>query len=249
MSVFAFAPVLAALALAAPQSIQVPRNDGWVTDLARVLAPNEERALESLCESYKAGSGHEIAVLTLADLGGQPIERFALEVGREWKIGRRGVDDGALVVVAKREREVRIEVGRALEGDLNDARAGRIIREVIVPRFRDGEYFEGLRDGLTAIHAALGGEYAAVETNSAGGSAAAPLATLFVAALFVALFVVLAIRAGRRGGRIRRWPGGATSLPHGMRGFGGGFGGSGGGGFSGFGGGGGFSGGGATGRW
>jgi uncharacterized protein len=251
--VSALASLAATLALAAPQSFEIPRNDGWVTDLARVLAPNEERALEGLCESYKQGSGQEIAVLTVPDLGGAPIERFALEVGREWKIGREEVG-GALLVVALKEREVRIDVGSGLEGELNDARAGRIVRDVIVPRFREGEYFEGVREGLSAIHAALGGEYAEVERAPSHGSAVGSV----LAVLFVVLFVVLVIRAarGRRG--VIGHPQGPMGLPYGTRGLGGlgggfgvglggGFGG--GGGFSGFGGGGRFSGGGATGRW
>jgi uncharacterized protein len=253
VSVPALASFAAALALAAPQSVEVPRNDGWVTDLARVLAPNEERALESLCESYKSGSGGEIAVLTVPELGGVAIERFALEVGREWKIGREGVD-GALLVVALKEREVRIEVGSASEGALNDARAGRIVRHVIVPRFREGEYFEGLRDGLSAIHAALGGKYAEVEPAGPHGSGAGSIVAVLFVVLFVVLFLVLVIRTARGRRAVIGHPMGPMGMPHRTRGFGrlgGGFGGLGssGGGFSGFGGSGRFGGGGATGRW
>ena len=247
---------LALAALAAPpapgQSIEVPRNDGWVTDLAGLLTSAQEASLEEAMESYKQGSGHDVALLTVPTLAGAPIERFALEVGRTWKMGRAGADDSALLVVAQAERKLRIEVGRGGEGDLTDALAGRIIREVISPSFKQGRFYDGLREGVEAIHAALGGDYSPLDRAPQGPGQSGLLALVPV---LIVLVLLLALASGSR--RSRR--GGGSALPwillgqalgssgRGRGGFGGGFGR--GGGFSGFGGGGGFSGGGASGGW
>lgn len=237
---------LAALALPAAASIaEVPENDGWVTDLAGLLTESQERSLESLAASYESGTGHEIAVLTVPSLGGEPIERLALEVGREWKIGKRGLNDGALIVVAKAERKMRIEVGRGLEGGLTDSIAGRIIRDVMRPEFKEGRFYEGIRGGLEATHAAIGGDYGPIERGQERKARKATFATLIMLLAF-GFFAIAAARNrrrhGSRGGML--YP-----MMYGTSGRGVGGGGFSGGGFGGFGGGGGFSGGGASGGW
>lgn len=242
-------PALLAGALAAPAAaeVQVPENDGWVTDLAGLLDERQERELELLMESYRTGSGHEIALLTVPDLGGETIERFALEVGRAWGIGQEGVHDGALLVVSRGDRKVRIEVGRGLEGALPDALCGRLIRNVIVPRFKQGDFPGGIRAGIEALHAAAGGDLAPIERSAAGRErdrAGGVVATVLM--MLVILIVALTTRGRGRGLGGSPWV--AGTLHGGSFGRGGGFGG-GGGGFGGFGGGGGFSGGGASGGW
>jgi uncharacterized protein len=253
---FAVAFAVAAASVPAVAQVAVPRNDGWVTDLAEMLEPDEERSLEALMESYRAGSGHEIALLTVPDLGGNSLERYALEVAREWGIGSTETHAGALLLVAKRERKIRIEVGRGLEGRLTDSISGRIIRDVIAPRFKRGDVYGGIRAGIEAMHAAAGGDYAAVpgglrDTKAVGIAALLPL--LFFAIVWIAIF-----RAARRGGRGGRggFGGGGVlpwlvlaSMSGGRGGRSSGWHSGGGGGFSGFGGGGGFSGGGASGGW
>ncbi len=161
LRLFRKALLLCGLLFAAASLAQqaIPRNDGWVTDGAGFLTPQQEQALEALMESYKVGSGHEIALLTVADLGGRSLERYALEVSREWGLGEKGRNNGALLFVAKAERKIRIEVGRGLEGNLTDSISGRIIRDVIGPEFKRGRMYEGLRGGIEAMHAAAGGEY------------------------------------------------------------------------------------------
>ncbi|HVS18716.1 MAG TPA: TPM domain-containing protein [Planctomycetota bacterium] len=231
--------------------VQVPDNQGWVTDLADLLPAAQEQQLELLMESYKQGSSHEIALLTVPDLGGETIERFALEVARAWAIGGAETSNGALLVVAQAERKLRIEVGRGLEGDLPDALAGRIIRDVITPAFQRGDMAGGIHQGIVAMHAAIGGDYGPLQRSARGRRQGGGLGGLILVAIVV--FVVLASR--RRGGG----SGASSALPWwillgsmnaGGRGGGGGFGGmGGGGGFTGFGGGGGFSGGGASGGW
>lgn len=227
------------------QEFPIPANEGWVTDRANLLQPAEEQALEALMESYRVGSGQEIALLTVADLSGRTIEEFALGVARAWKIGDKETSAGALLVVAQAERALRIEVGRGLEGTLTDSIAGRIIRDVIVPEFKGQRFYSGLRLGIEAIHAALGGDYGPLERHSKRPQGV-PFVALFV---FVLIFLSLARRRARmRGGSsVLPWllASQMGSMGHGGRSSGG----SSGGGFSGFGGGGGFSGGGASGGW
>ncbi len=241
---------LAALLCVAVQAQSaIPRNDGWVTDLAGFLSPQQEQALEALMESYRQGSGQEIALLTVPDLGGRSLENFALEVSRGWELGEQGKNNGALLLVAKKERKIRIEVGRGLEGTITDSISGRIIRDVISPEFKRGRSYDGLRAGIEALHAAGGGDYSKIPQRrgrrSRGGFGLLPL-------LFI--FFVLPRLFGRRGRR-RGMGGGllgglllGSALSRG-RYSSGWHGGGGGGGFGGFGGGGGFSGGGASGGW
>jgi uncharacterized protein len=245
------------LAASVPLRAEPPRTDGWVTDLAGFLSAEQEQALEALMASYEAGSGHEVALLTVPDLGGAPLERYALEVARSWGLGDREKNDAALILVAREERKIRIEVGRGLEGTLTDSISGRIIRDVMVPEFRKGREYAGLRAGIEAVHAAAGGDYGRVPDRRSERIGIGILPLVFI----VLLFIVLSRHAGGRGsGRGRGRRGGTSSiLPwlilgtltsgrRGSRGWSGG-GGIGGGGFGGFGGGGGFSGGGASGGW
>jgi uncharacterized protein len=223
----------------------IPPNDGWVTDLAGFLTPDEERSLEQLMTSYKAGSGNEIALLTVPDLGGRSLERYALDVARNWGIGQKETHNGALLLVARKEKKIRIEVGRGLEGTLTDSVSGRIIRNVISPEFKQGRFHQGLRAGIEAMHAAAGGDYASIPTSRRRGS---PLAGLIPILLII--FLIINMIRGSRGGR----GGTGGALPwlilgsgRGRRSHSSGW--HGGGGFGGFGGGGGFSGGGASGGW
>ncbi len=248
------------LAVTVPSVVgQIPANDGWVTDLGDMLSAGEERALEELMESYQEGSGHEIALLTVPALGNQTIEGLAREVARTWEIGRADVNDGAILVVSRDDRKMRIEVGRGLEGVIPDSIAGRIIRDVITPRFKAGDFGGGMRAGIEALHAAAGGDYAVLEKSARSPRQRTQSGSLVA---FILLFVVLsALRGGGggggRGGWLTWWLASSMwSSSHRRTGGGqwggsggGGFGGGGGGGFGGFGGGGGFSGGGASGGW
>ena len=251
---------LIALLLSGPgrarQDFEIPVNDGWVTDQARLLSADEERSLEALMESYTVGSGHEVALLTIPTLAGKPIADFARAVGHAWKIGGKELNDGALLVVAQQDHELRIEVGRGLEGTLTDSISGRIIRDVIVPEFKAERYYAGLRQGIEAIHAAAGGDYGPIERSAGGREGEQSLAGWVVFLFLMMLFSLIrrGSRRHRRGSSVLPWLI-ASELGNAGRGGGwsggGGFGGGGGGGggFSGFGGGGGFSGGGASGKW
>ncbi|MCE9592656.1 MAG: TPM domain-containing protein [Planctomycetes bacterium] len=247
--------LVAWLALFAPQS--VPSNDGWVTDRAGLLSAGEEQTLEEDLEAFRQKTGHELALLTVPNLAGGSIENLALETSRAWKMGRKDVSDAALLVIAKEDREMRIEVGRGLEGELTDLECGRIIREEIVPRFRTGDFYAGIRAGLDAMKAATAPGFAGLPASALARARKQAIERL-VKIVVVLLFFVFAIISGIHRRRHGPQPLGGGLAPFGLgmllgslgrssgRGSGGGFGG---GGFGGFGGGGGFSGGGASGRW
>lgn len=229
----------------------LPRADGRVTDLAELLSQSDEATLESELEAWKRGSGHEIAVLTVESLGNRTIERFALEVARAWGLGQKDVNDGALLVVAKSERKIRIEVGRGLEGQLTDLLCARIIRDVITPAFKRGNFSSGIVAGVRAMREIVGGDLSRLpQEREPGGDLIATLIITFIVIVFIARFArALRSAGGSRpiAGRRARHVGGMWG---GFGGFsGGGGGGRSGGGFSGFGGGGGFSGGGSSGGW
>lgn len=129
-----------------------------VTDLAGVLKPGEQQALEGKLSAYETAHGSQIAIIVLPSTQPEPITDFANRVGDVWKIGRKGVGDGLLIVVAVNDRRVWISVGRALEGALPDVVATRISREVIAPRFKTGDFGGGLSDGLDAVFKRIDGE-------------------------------------------------------------------------------------------
>jgi uncharacterized protein len=138
--------------------VAVPPLKGRVTDLTGTLKTEQVASLEQLLQSFEARKGSQIAVLMVPTTAPETIEQYALRVAEQWKIGRKKVDDGAILVVAKDDRALRIEVGYGLEGALNDATANRIIREVIVPRFREGDFFGGISAGVDRMIRVIDGE-------------------------------------------------------------------------------------------
>lgn len=129
-----------------------------VVDQTGTLTAENRAALERMLEQFETRKGSQIAVVMVKTTDGEPIEQFALRVGEKWKLGRKRVDDGALLVVAKDDRALRIEVGYGLEGALNDATAKRIISEVIAPRFREGDFFGGISAGVDRMIRVIDGE-------------------------------------------------------------------------------------------
>jgi uncharacterized protein len=250
-------PLLLAPTLGTNLQKDVPKIEGWVTDRAHLLSAGAETALESKLEAFKQRTGHDIAVLTVPNLGGRPIEDFALEVGRAWGMGSKERSDAALLVVSKGDRKMRIEVARGLEGVLPDVLCGRIIAEVITPEFRRGDFTAGIQKGIDAMAAAASGEVVKLPEKRLNDQRWIGLPiTVFV--IFILVVVIANAKrhpgtsSGRRMGGLGGWPWYWGGMGGGSGGWGGGgwSGGSGGGGgFSGFGGGGGFSGGGASGGW
>ncbi|HEX5685049.1 MAG TPA: TPM domain-containing protein [Ideonella sp.] len=152
--------LLAALCWAVPAAAQwpVPPLSGHVVDQVALLDDQHKLSLEQKLTAFEARKGSQLAVLIVRSTAPEPIEQFALRVGEQWKLGRSKVDDGAILVVAKDDQALRIEVGYGLEGALNDATAKRIISEVIVPRFQQQDFAGGIEAGVDRIIRVVDGE-------------------------------------------------------------------------------------------
>ena len=138
--------------------VAVPPLTGRVTDLTSTLGAEQKSALEQKLQSFEARKGSQLAVLLVPTTAPETIEQYALRVVEKWKLGRKKVDDGAILLVAKDDRALRIEVGYGLEGALPDAIAKRIIEETIVPRLRNGDFYGGISEGVDRILGVIEGE-------------------------------------------------------------------------------------------
>lgn len=259
--------------LLAGAQIAVPPLTARITDQAALLTTEQKASLEQKLQTFEARKGSQLAVLIVPTTAPETIEQYALRVVEQWKLGRKKVDDGALMLIATTDRALRIEVGYGLEGALNDATSKRIISEVITPYFKAGDFYGGITAGVDQIIRVIDGE-PLPESGRIAGRGMAELQQ-YVPIIFMLALVVGGILRSLLG----RFPGalltggavavaawlfaGALSIAllagilallftlfsGGMSGFGigGHRGGFGGGGFGG--GGGGFGGGGASGRW
>jgi len=239
--------IASSLALA----IEVPPLRGRVNDYAGVMSQDQVRALESQLAQFEQETGHQIAVLTIPTLDGEDIEGFSIRVAENWKIGKKGFDNGVILLVAVKDRKLRLEVGYGLEGVLPDAIADRIIREYIVPRFRAQDYAGGIIAGIDAVQKVIKQEPLPESARKPNQAPQSDLNSLAMFAIAFVIFALMAFSSGRRRGN-QMWSGRGRRYPPifwGGGGFGGGGfgGGDSGGGFSG--GGGGFGGGGASGSW
>jgi uncharacterized protein len=174
-----------------------------VNDFAGILDPSARAALEQRLAQYDRTTGNQIAIAIFPDLGGDPIDDFAVRLEEAWKVGRRGKDNGVVLVVAMRERQVRIEVGYGLERKITDGDAGAIIRDIITPAFRAGRYADGLDAAVSQIMRLIGAEgtspaQGAPSSRQVGGSVGWVPFVLFLAIIGISL------AASRR--RIRRCP-------------------------------------------
>lgn len=143
--------VLCLFSLSASADISLPTPVGWVSDHAGLLDTSTKNRLEQLLTEVNRQASVEIAVVTLPTLGGQSVEEVAVELFAAWKIGKQGKDEGVLLLVAPKERRLRIEVGYGLEGTIPDGLAGEIIRNAITPYFREGRFAEGIEAGVAQI--------------------------------------------------------------------------------------------------
>jgi uncharacterized protein len=255
--------VLAGLLMAAPAIAQTfPPLTGRVVDDAHLLSADQVQQLTDLSQQIETASSRQFVVATIPDLQGYPIEDFGYKLGRDWKIGQAGANNGIILIVAPKERKVRIEVGYGLEPIMTDALSSVIINQTILPKFRSGDMAGGIVDGANAIAAQMKLPQEAAEqraqqvvseqkTHEDNGNF--PVTLIFWGVMFLFFFVIPAIR-GRNGrhyggsglGSAILW-GSALGNSGGSSWGGGGSSWGGGGGFSG--GGGSFGGGGASGGW
>ena len=240
---------LASAAFAA--DLKFPALTGRVVDDAHILSPATTQKLDAELADLETQTGHQLVVATVPDLQGHEIEDYGYQLGRAWALGKKGVNDGAILLVAPKERKVRIEVGYGLEPVLTDALTSVILQEKVLPQFRQGHMEQGVVDGAEALIAQLKLPDDQARANVAqaqaqpvahpnGGGRGAHIPIVFIIVIVFWVISSLLRRGGRRGF------GGWWWLPFMF--MGGGRGGWGGGGFGGggFGGGGGFSGGGGS---
>jgi uncharacterized protein len=142
----------------AQAQVAVPPLRAPVTDLTQTLTAEQVATLDQRLRAFEAQHGSQIAILIVPTTEPETIEQYSIRVAEAWKLGRRGVNDGVLLLVAKNDRAVRIEVGYGLEGPLPDVIANRITDQVIVPRFRSGDFFGGLSEAVTRLIAVVEGE-------------------------------------------------------------------------------------------
>ena len=145
-------------AFAALADVAVPPLTGRVVDKTATLSSGDVASLDQALKDFEAKKGSQIAVLIVPTTQPQTIEQYSLRVAEAWKIGRKKIDDGAILVVAKDDRKLRIGVGYGLEGALTDVTAKRIIDEVITPKFRSGDFAGGISDGVNRILRVVDGE-------------------------------------------------------------------------------------------
>ena len=266
------------LLLPAHAQVAVPALKTRVTDLTRSLTPNQLDTLEQLLKSLETRKGSQIAVLIMPSTQPEEIEQYAIRVAETWKLGRKGIDDGVLMLIAKDDRNLRIEVGRGLEGAIPDAVANRITDEIMVPFLKQGDLYGGIQAGIVRLIRIIEGEpLPPRQAKEPGWSGVMDYLPVIFIMVFVIAGVVRAIFGRLMGAGLTAgisgfifWLIAGTLLGavaiaiiaflvvlvgggrsgFGRGGYSGGFGGGGLGGGGGFsGGGGGFGGGGASGRW
>ena len=178
---------LAALLGTARADVPVPPLLGRITDLTGTLNAQQKGDLEARIAAYETRRGGQIAVLMLPTTKPEEIEQYSIRVAEAWKIGRKGVDDGLILVVAKDDRRVRIEVGYGLEGAIPDSLAKRVIEERITPRFREGDFYGGVRDGVDQLMRLAEGEKLPPPAQAPAGriGSADPMQLLIPAFFFI----------------------------------------------------------------
>jgi uncharacterized protein len=191
--------LLAGFAPRAPAQVALPKLEARVTDLTGTLTAAQQSSLEEKLAAFETRKGAQIAVLILPTTRPEDIAQFGVRLMESWKLGRKGIDDGAALIVAKDDRELRIEVQYGLEGVLTDAISSRIIYDTIVPLFKQGEFYAGINAGVDQMLRVVDGEaLPAPEKSWKGRASNAPWPILVFALVFIGPFLVRLF--GRVGG-------------------------------------------------
>ncbi len=261
-------------ALSAWAQVAVPELSRRVTDLTATLSADQVAALESKLAAFEAQQGSQIAVLIVPTTLPEDIAQFGIRVAEKWKIGRTKIDDGVILIVARDDRTLRLEVGYGLEGAIPDAIAKRVIAETITPYFKAGDYYGGIDSGVQQLMRLIEGEQLPPPSGTGGSGDDGPFVILIIGGIVAGWLLSMLMSRPAAGGiaalgsgavgamllgftpvllfiAVFVFAGVASGFRHGggwSSGGGGGFGGGGGGGSWG-GGGGGFGGGGASGSW
>lgn len=203
-----FTALFLCAALSVPALVP-PAMNGPVNDYAGLLDSAEKRQLTDFLTNLSDTKGIQIAVLTLPSLEGDDLERFSIRTVEQWKLGKKGEDNGALLLIAVAEKKIRIEVGYGLESTLTDMQSGSIIRNIIAPAFRSGNYGKGIIGAVqTMANLAAGGDVGDIDESYASeipdeDPAAASRPSAFVLFLFFVFMMIAMNRRRRRFGRYR----------------------------------------------
>jgi uncharacterized protein len=178
------------------EALEVPYLTGRVNDYANLISLETEERMSARLEAFENRTGSQVAVLTIPSLEGEAPEEFSHRVAETWELGREGVDDGVLLLVAHDDRKMRIEVGYGLEHQLTDAQSGRILRNVMRPRFREGNFDGGIESGVDAVLGTLeGADVIPPDPDGSGfGDTGLPVRLGFFA-FFLAVISVFALSA------------------------------------------------------
>ncbi|PIR49350.1 hypothetical protein COU79_05360 [Candidatus Peregrinibacteria bacterium CG10_big_fil_rev_8_21_14_0_10_54_7] len=168
-------------------AFEIPPNDGFVTDAAGILSPEEEQRLESLLSAYQAETTNEIAVVIVETTEGEPLMETAVEIGRLWGVGTKENDNGIILLISYADREMFLATGYGLEGVVPDIVAKGVIDREVTPHFRDGEFAAGIEAGVLALQKHIGGEY--MPDRYAGFSSGFPLSVAFFFSIFGLAFL------------------------------------------------------------
>jgi uncharacterized protein len=178
------------LAPAVHADVGIPALTAQVTDATATLTDSQRAELEQVIQEFEAKKGSQISVLLVRTTQPETIEQYSMRVVEQWKIGRKGIDDGVLLIVAKDDRAVRIEVGYGLEGVLTDATSDRIINETILPRFRQGDFYGGISAGVGSITQVIDGEALPAPQSRRTSGGGSPIAS------YLPILFVLCVMAG-----------------------------------------------------
>jgi len=181
-------------------SLEVPKLQGYVNDYAKLLKPEEKQAISGYLENYNQEKKNQIIVLTIPSLKGEDISQYSMKVAEKWKIGEKDIDNGVILLIAKKERKLRIEVGYGLEGVLTDGESGEIIRYAIKPYFKEGLYGKGMINGLYAITKALSGDFQPTsrETSYAQQAVDQRINAIFILSIFVGFLAWIFFKGGNK---------------------------------------------------
>lgn len=171
-------------------ALEVPALRGHINDYAGMVPAGSAERLEAELTAFEKTDSTQIVVLTIPSLEGEVLEEFSIKVADKWRIGQKKIDNGVILLISKADRKLRIEVGRGLEGKLTDLLSGRIIRNEIRPRFKNGDYDGGITAGVSAIISAVRGEYtASSKTSRQDESDGVPYFTIAIFLFFAITFL------------------------------------------------------------
>lgn len=168
--------------------VTVPPFNQHITDLSNILSSEQKSHIEDILTNIEHSEGSQVAVLIVPSTQLETIENYSLRVVKKWKIGRKNIDDGVLLLIAQNDRKIRIEVGYGLEDSITDIIAGRIIKEYITPEFRRGRFYQGILAGIGQIENLIKGEALPAPTTSQGDKTNNP-EPLIVMAIFGSGFI------------------------------------------------------------